>query len=115
MGFVTETSLSVIGLALIAISGAMLVLITLVVVRLVPWLVAPLTIIALASGTLGFVAFCIEHPDPFNIGLGALFVLSTVYHGSRLRRRAQRSAARASHDGRAGADGRAVDSDVDPS
>ena len=115
MGVVTGTSLSVIGLALIALSGAMLVLITLVVVRLVPWLVAPLTIIALAGGTFGFVAFCIEHPDPFNIGLGALFVLSTVYHGSRLRRRAQHAAARARQAARASHDARATDSDVDPS
>ena len=107
MEFVTQTSLSLIGLALITVSGGMLVLITLVVVRLVPRLVAPLTIIALVGGTFGFVAFCIEHPDPFNIGLGALFVLSAAYHGVRLRRRAQRRTAQAGCDAHAGRAARA--------
>jgi len=87
------------GFVLILSAGILMVATTLFVARFVPRLAVPAAILALGAGAVGFVLFCIAQPDPFNLALGALFVVVAAHRVVKLRRRAaQRRQAAGSTD-----------------
>ena len=94
----TTHLLALFGLILIVATAALLLIITLVVARLWPRLAWPMMVLSWSTGTAGFVAVSIAQTTVLNIALGALFVISSIYHGMRLRKRAKLIASRARQD-----------------
>lgn len=87
MSFETIHLLRTAGLWLILGTAGLMLVVTIMIARPWPGLAWRLMVVAWVTGTLGFTFFSIVEPRPVNIGLGVLFVASSVYHGVRLRRR----------------------------